>query len=152
MPDKAHWVRPMNKTTTRSGGKAYQRTDTENRALAYSNFHRTLDRSLLATDVDFIEWRYRDGELVPVGVIEVTRVDKGVFVTETYLKAILYRFEHRDMQAKAARKVAEALGTKAYIVLFREDCSEFWVYCLTTRQGFNKVLTPEQFEDFLKRL
>jgi hypothetical protein len=140
----------MNKTP--SGSKAYQRTDTENRVLAYSAFHRTLDKTLLATDVDFIEWRYRNGELVPVGVMEVTRVDNGVPVKQHYLDAILERFEKRDMQAKAARKVALALGTKAYIVLFREDCSEFWVYCLTTKQGFNRPLTPVQFEDFLKSL
>jgi hypothetical protein len=44
-------------------------------------------------DVDFIEWRIRDGELVAVGVMEVTRVDNGITVTQAYLDAIISRFE-----------------------------------------------------------
>ena len=141
----------MDKKWTRSGAKAYQRTDTEWRIKPYSDWHRTLDSSLLMVDVDFIEWRFRYGQLVAVGVMEVTRVDKGREVGKPYLDAIISRFERRDMQARAARKVADALGTNTYIVLFREDCSEFWVYNLTTRSTWQHY-TPEQMEDFLKRL
>ncbi len=102
-------------------------------------------------DVDFIEWCYRDGELVAAGVMEVTRVDLGMAVTQTYLDAIIQRFEERDMQAQAARKVADALGVKAFIVLFRADCSEFWVYNLTDRRGW-WPLAPARMEAFLQQL
>jgi len=102
-------------------------------------------------DVDFIEWRYRNGDWVPVGVMEVTRVDAGRHVGEAYLNAIIQRYEQRDLQARAARKVAAALGTKAYIVLFRADCSEFWVYNLTDR-GKWLYLRPDAMERFLKDL
>ena len=112
----------MEKKVTPSGAKAYQRTDAEWRIKPYSDWHRTLASNLLMLDVDFIEWRYRNGELAPVGVMEVTRVDRGRTVDQRYTDAILQRFEQRDLQARAARKVAEALKTKAYIVLFRQDC------------------------------
>lgn len=88
-------------------------------------------------DVDFIEWRFRptqgegEPEMYAAGVIEVTRVDKGKNVDERYKNQVLTRYDARDLQGKAARKLAQALNTKAYIVLFREDCSEFWVYNLT---------------------
>lgn len=141
----------MFKKTTASGSKAYQRTDTENRIKPYSDWHRTLDRKLLMLDVDFIEWRYRNGQLVAVGVMEVTRVDNGKQVNEQYLSAIINRFETRDLQARAAKQVAAALKTHAYILLFREDCTEFWIYNLSTPNGW-KYLEPEQMHNFLKSL
>jgi hypothetical protein len=112
----------MEKKITVSGAKAYQRADAEWRIKPYSDWHRTLSSKLLMLDVDYVEWRYRNGELAPVGVMEVTRVDRGRTVDARYLDAIAHRFEQRDLQAQAARKVAEALKTKAYIVLFRQDC------------------------------
>ena len=141
----------MQKKFTPSGAKAYQRSDTEWRIKPYSDWHRTLDRRLLMLDVDFVEWRYRGNDLVAVGVMEVTRVDKGKVVSSAYLNAIIQRFEERDLQARAARKVAAALKTKAYIVLFREDCSEFWIYNLTDRQGWN-YYGAEGMEKFLLSL
>lgn len=141
----------MHKKRTGSGAKAYQRSDSEWRAKPYSDWHRTLERRLLMTDVDFIEWRYRDGEIVAVGVMEVTRVDAGKRVTRGYLTAIIRRFEQRDFQAAVARKVADALDTKAYIVLFREDCSEFWVYNLTDREGWT-YFKEAGMEQFLENL
>lgn len=141
----------MEKKTTESGAKAHQRADTEWRIQPYSDWHRTLSKDLLMLDVDFIEWRFRNGELVPVGVMEVTRVDHGKDVNDRYLNAILKRFNERDLQGRAARKVAEALATKAYIVLFREDCSEFWVYNLTDEHGWHYFI-PIGMERFLERL
>jgi tryptophan 2,3-dioxygenase len=141
----------MHKKTTSTGAKAYQRADTEWRIKPYSDWHRTLSKKLLMLDVDFIEWRYRHGKLVAVGVMEVTRVDKDKEVNQQYLRAIRQRFEERDVQAQAARKVAAALGTKAYIVLFREDCSEFWLYDLTETKGWYH-LSPERMEKFLESL
>jgi hypothetical protein len=141
----------MEKTVTASGAKAYQRADAEWRIKPYSDWHRTLSSKLLMLDVDTVEWRYRNGELAPVGVMEVTRVDRGRTVDAHYLDAITRRFEQRDLQAQAARKVAEALKTKAYIVLFRQDCSEFWVSNLTDRTGWTHY-TPQQMAEFLQKL
>lgn len=141
----------MYKKTTPSGAKAHQRTDLEWRIQPYSDWHRTLDRSLLMLDVDFIEWRFRNNQLVPVGVMEVTRVDVGKVVNDNYLQAIISRYEERDIQARATRLVASALRTKAFIVLFRQDCSEFWIYNLTDRTQWTHF-TPAEMETFLKNL
>jgi hypothetical protein len=141
----------LEKKLTASGAKAHQRNDTEHRLRPYSDWHRTLDRALLMLDVDYIEWRIIGGELVAVGVMEVTRVDQGREVTQGYLDAILHRYNERDIQSRAARKVAEALDTKAYIVLFREDCSEFWVYNLSETRGWYHT-SPVGMERWLTRL
>jgi hypothetical protein len=141
----------VEKKRTGTGAKAYQRNDAEWRIKPYSDWHRTLSKDLLMLDIDFIEWRYKNGELVPAGVMEVTRVDLGKEVSQSYLDKIIERYEQRDLQAAAARKVAAALRTKAYIILFRENCSEFWVYNLTNRRGWWH-LDPAQMEEFLKRL
>ena len=141
----------LEKKLTCSGAKAHQRGDTENRILPYSLWHRTLDRSLLMLDVDFIEWRFQNGELIAVGVMEVTRVDSAKDVNENYLNSILRRYDSRDLQGNVARKVAEALKTRAYIVLFRENCSEFWVYDLTYNRGWMHF-DPKEMKAFLKRL
>ena len=141
----------MDKQVTATGAKAYQRADTEWRIKPYSDWHRTLSKNLLMLDVDFIEWRIRDGALVAVGVMEVTRADKDKVVSQGYLNAIIQRYEERDLQARVARQVAAALRTKAYIVLFREDCSEFWTYNLTDRTGWVHR-SAKQMAEFLESL
>mgnify|MGYP003650627675 CR=1 FL=1 len=138
---------------TDSNAKARQRTDTENRCLAYSDFHRTLGRHLLATDVDNVEWRFRNGDLRAVGVMEITRIDGDQKIGKPYLDAILERFTERDtFQSKAALTVAAALKTHVYIVLYRADCTEFWVYRLSDGHGFNNPLTAADYEKFLEAL
>lgn len=141
----------MDKKLTDSGAKARQREDSEWRAKQYSDWHRTLDKSLLMSDVDFIEWRFIDRKLVAVGVMEVSRADNDKDVNQGYLNAIIRRYEERDLQKRTAVAVAQALNTKAWIVLFREDCSEFWVYNLTSMRGWWHR-TPVQMKEFLKSL
>ncbi len=109
-------------------------------------------------DVDFIEWRFRrnregESEMYAVGVMEVTRVDKGKTVDESYKRQVLARYNERDLQGKAARKLAEALNTKAYIVLFREDCSEFWIYDLTSNwENWRYLPNPDLMASFIRGL
>lgn len=141
----------MKKKLTESGAKAYQRNDNENRIKQYSDWHRTLDKDLLMLDVDFIEWSIKNGELIPVGVMEVTRVDKGKEVNQQYLDAITSRYEERDLQARATTHVARKLNTKAWIILFREGCEEFWVYNLSNNRGWWH-LQPTGMVRFLKQL
>ena len=122
----------------------------ENRALGYSNWHRTLDKSLYALDVDFIEWRRRNGNIVPVALIEITRVDNNVFVGKTYLDNIVKRYDD-GIQGLCSLKVSRALGIKAYIVLFRENLNEFWLYNLSEKRGWTK-LSQREYVGFLKSL
>jgi hypothetical protein len=59
-----------------------------------------------------------------------------------YQRKILDRMLGRDMQAVAARTVANSLGVGLYIVLFTRDLEHFYVYNVTAREGwahFNEV-------------
>lgn len=131
--------------------KALQRSDGEHRVKPYMDWRRTIKRGLYMLDVDDIEWRYRNGKQVAVGVLEMTRVDGDKPVGEGYFQAVLNRFLNRDMQGKTTKIIAEALGTHAYIVIFRYNCSEFFVYNLTL-EGAWVTYNEKQFIEFLDAL
>jgi len=140
----------MNKKTLKDGQKAYQRSDKENRVQPYLDWHRNL-KGLYMLDVDSIEWRFKKGIMTPVAVIEITRVDNDKIVTRKYLDAIIERFFKRDMQGKATLHVANALSCPAFITLFKEDCSMFYVYNLTDAEYWVKY-TPAEYTGFLEQL
>tara|TARA_B100000519_G_scaffold108549_1_gene94051 strand:+ start:4856 stop:5284 length:429 start_codon:yes stop_codon:yes gene_type:complete len=129
--------------------KKINRPETQDRAKEFQQWHRTLGRRLLASDVDLVEWRLIDGELVPVGVLEITLADWPP--TEPYLDAIIHRYEKKDVQGRTARHVADALGCKAWIVCYTQGCKKFWVWNLTESKGWFKFNT-EQMELFLEGL
>lgn len=141
----------MEKLLTANGTKAQQRPDDEYRIKPYLQWHRSLGNGMYMLDVDCIEWRFRNGKLVAVGVLEVTRRDGDLPVRAAYLEKIVQRFNSRDMQGKAARMVAEALNTNAYIVLFRYNCQEFFVYNLSDPGPWQRF-NDEQFQQFLRSL
>lgn len=148
----------IEKKLNESGVKAYQRSDLENRVKPYFDFHRTLDRSLTAQDVDNVEYSIRydtEGNMVvcPRAVIELTRYDVNDLYKEptpAYLEAILKRFQ-RDAQGNFICAIAKLLNVDAYIVLFKTDCSMFWVYNLS-KKGLWETQNAEGHELFLKRL
>ena len=112
------------------------------RAALYRNYRRTLkgppgawDDLGCATDVDNVEWRYRDGGWQPAAVFELTRVDGDLELPESYFGNIAARFR-TEVQGKIAKIVARRFDCKAWIVLFRYDCSEFWIYNLTDDRGW----------------
>ena len=142
----------MNKKTLPNGAKAYQRKDKEDRAIVYRDWHREL-KGLYMFDLDSVEWRYKNGVGVPVAIIELTRVDherngRPIVVSKRYLDAILERFLERDTQGKFIMHMASCVNVPAYLTLFREDCSQFWVYNITEAIYWVKY-TPEEYKDFL---
>lgn len=141
----------MDKVLTALGSKAYQRTDTEWRIKAYSDWRRTIKGPPYMIDADDIEWRFVGGQPFPAAVIEVTRVDNEIPVGAKYLQAIISRFEERDSQAKVARKLASLLKVEAYITLFRHACTEFWVYNLSRRTPW-VYYKPDEYQAFLRLL
>jgi hypothetical protein len=108
----------------------------EDRTAVYRRFRRTI-RQAGATDFDQVEWRYNDHKnLVPVALLELTRVDGNMPVPAGYLNAILARYMERDWQGALAVAGAGYLGVRAWIVAFRYDLTEFWVYNLSDRRGW----------------
>ena len=88
------------------------------------------DTRCFAWDVDLIEWRRIEGRdgLVPVGVFELSRIDGGVHPPPLYFEKILV---NQAPKIEMAKRVAKALFTEAYYVVFREDMSELWTYNLS---------------------
>jgi hypothetical protein len=146
----------MEKETLDNGVKAHQRTDFEDRAREYREWHRmALSGRFTMYDVDAIEWRGLDGQAVAVGVFELTRVDGEREVTLPYLQAIIERFFERDsLQGQVAIIVARELKTKAYISLYRQGCSEFWVYCLSDGpdQRWTHYRNQDSYATFIRGL
>jgi hypothetical protein len=137
---------------TEDGGKDHQRDDWEDRAKEYREWHyRELSRKCYAWDVDLIEWREKDGRLVPKAVCELTRMDFALYgeTLARYQAAILERMNGRDAQATTARMVANSLGVGLYIVLFTRDLEHFYVYNVTGREGWahlNEVQWRQKLE------
>jgi hypothetical protein len=127
----------------------------------YQDWHRRLRQAYnvaaYAADVDLIEWRLRGGVFVPVALTEISRVPNRyqggelVSLPDEYRAAVLERYNSRDLQGHSSRTVARALGIHAYIVLYREDCSEFWIYNLTRGTGWVH-LNPEAMVDFVREM
>lgn len=140
----------MEKKQTLEGTKAYQRNDVEHRAKPYLEWRRHITGGLYLNDIDSIEWRARGGVLKPVAVIEVTRVDLGKQVGSGYLSAITDRFMNRDTQGYMTQYIAHKLEVPAYINLFRQDNSEFWIYSFSDKTWSYK--SPQQMVEFLRSL
>ena len=108
----------------------------EDRTAAYRAFRRTIKQAG-ATDFDQIEWRFNEGgHPYPVGLLELSRVDGNVRLPQTYLDNVLTRIMKRDWQGRLAVRAAEILRVRAWMVLFRWDLTEFWVYNLTHTRGW----------------
>lgn len=129
--------------------KQVNRPETKDRAKEFQQWHRTLGRRLLASDVDLVEWRFIDGELVAVGVLEITLADCEP--SDQYLDAIIHRYEKKDVQGRTARRVADSLGCKAWIVCYTQGCKNFWVWNLTESKGWFRF-DNKQMELFLEGL
>jgi hypothetical protein len=119
-----------------SGIKGKRRGDSEDRAQAYRDWRMGIGGGLYVMDIDQVEWRLVGDHPSPVALVELTRVDGNMKIPQTYLDAIVARFTKRDGQASLLLRVAESLGINAWISLFRWDLSEFWVYNLSTGDGW----------------
>jgi len=133
----------LTKKLTINGTKAIQRDDREDRLRDYKKWIYDQPK-LYASDIDQVEWGYKNGEENPVAVLELTRVDKNYRPSTGYFDAIIHRFEVRDTQARRIRKIANRLQVDAYIVAFLQDLSEFSMYNLSNPNGWNH-LSPQEY-------
>ena len=122
--------------------KQHHRKDHEDRAKIYRDWHRDLSDELKCQDIDQVEYKkLEDDTVIPLANLEITRADMDITVTRNYLDAIVARMED-DGQANAAREFARRMRVEAWIVLFRVNLAEFWIYNLTKRQGWAHVNQP----------
>jgi hypothetical protein len=123
----------------------------EDRTAPYRTFRRTFGGPCV-TDFDQIEWR-KDGSgvWIPVALLELTRIDGGRRIPDSYLAAILKRILIRDPQGELAKLAAGRLGCKAWMVPFRHDLGEFWVYNLTDGRGWWHM-NATGYQDWIRNL
>jgi hypothetical protein len=133
------------------GAKGRQHHTREDRTLDYRAWHRTWASSCFVSDIDQLEWRMIGGEVTPVALIELTRIDGAPNPPASYFRAILTRFEERDAQAKAARTFARLLGVTAWIVVYHHDLSNLWVYNLSNSRGWFSM-SPTGYQRWLENL
>ncbi len=111
--------------------KGWQLPTKEDRSLPYRNWRRKLTFPGAVTDIDQVEWRYRaDGSSCAVALLEITRVDGNERVPPSYFQNILLRMYQRDGQASLAISAAESFDTDCWVVAWRENLEDFWVYPL----------------------
>lgn len=142
---------------TQAGAKGQQRADkyTANRQGNYSRWRYEITESpeikahgLYSTDFDFVEWSFNwNGDLVAAAVIDATQADNTINVSDTYLESILKRF-NTQMQGKCLTFASTNFRCNSYILLFRQDCSEFWLYNWTEKKGW-KYMTREEHIEWL---
>ncbi len=118
----------LQKKLLENGQKARQRDDHEDRAYQYRDWLRTQNISGVSQDADMIHWRYKEGELKPFAITELTRCDKEQDPGLNYCCAISNRFFIRDFQGKIVEALARELHVPAYILLFPPSVSWIWAY------------------------
>ncbi len=123
----------------------------EDRTFAYRKWKRSLGGGLYATDIDQVEWRRQDDALVPVALLELSRVDGGMRLPQTYLEGARVRIEERDPQGRQAQQLAFMLGIPVYFVLFRATLKDFWVRELFSDEKW-LYLNQRQYVTWLRSL
>ena len=143
-------MKTLEKKVNNFGGKTRQRDDREDRLIDYRLWKYKLNK-LYTTDVDQIEWRIIDGQMKPVAVLEMTRIDDDNIPGPNYFKAIINRFETRDTQKYTITHVANRLNVDVYIVAFLKNLSYYMVYNLSKGDKWEKY-NEYQYINWLQKL
>ena len=133
--------------------KKHNREDTEDRSFAYRDARWNLNYGC-AQDVDYVEYKIVNGEIVYVAVLELTLRETPENLPNppaAYFEQVKKRYS-TESQGKFTKATAKRLGVDAYIVVFNEDASRFWVYNLSKGYGFNNELSREKYFNWLKNL
>lgn len=135
----------------------------EDRLRVYRGWRMELGSGLFASDIDQVEWRSVDGELVPVALLEVTRVSvkeelRDFRYWQEYLAKIIERYQGTEggAQGEMAQRLSEMLRVPVYIVAHWPDLSRFWVCCWWDPIGQRRTawypMTLAEYLSFLRRM
>ena len=133
--------------------KKHNRTDTEDRSFAYRDARWNLNFGAVQ-DVDHIEYKIVNGEVVYVAVLELTLRETPKNLRNppsSYFERVKKRYL-TGSQGKFTIQTAKRLGVDAFIVVFNEDATRFWVYNMSKNYGFNREINQKQYFDWLKSL
>jgi len=154
MSNPIDWSDRSSRQEYSDGTKKHQREDKADRTADYREWRRVLGSPYYVADIDQVELRKRgpglDG-LRPVASLELTRTDSDYHISWDYTENIRKRFVERDAQGLIATELAGLLGVHAWIVLYRHDLTEFWVYNLS-RPIYWMHLSRDQYRRWLMML
>lgn len=131
------------------GAKMHQRSDREDRTHDYRAWRRQQESTPYTNDIDHVEWRVEDNRIIPVAVLELTRIDDND-CSGAYLQAILKRY-YAQGQGRFIVHCADQLNCDAYIVAYYQDLTVFHLYNLSAQQGW-KIMSHIQYSQWLRSL
>jgi hypothetical protein len=132
-----------------TGTKSHQRKDREDRTLDFRNFRRTFEGAPYVNDIDLVEWRMEGDTVVPVAVLELTRIDDNHH-SGAYLQSILARFSSQG-QGLFITQAADRLGCDAYIVAYYQDLTVYCLYNLSEKRGW-RIVNPTDYQQWVRSL
>lgn len=104
--------------------------------------------------MDYVEYKIVDRKIVYVAVLELTLRETPEDLhnpPKSYFNQVKRRYS-TEAQGKFTKATAKRLGVDAYVVVFNEDATRFWVYNLSKDYGFRNELTREEYFSWLKKL
>jgi len=127
--------------TRDSSGKRTDKTGT--RDLTFNNWHRKyLSRRCYATDIDFYEYRYEDGDIIPKAFLEVkqSHVRQKKYIASSNVKAVY--------------ELARKSGLRFCIVLYKivdeeQLICDFWVWEIKNLSDIDSY-EEDKFHEFFK--
>ena len=124
---------------------------------ARTEFYRTWRTNIgvgAVCDVDQIEYRYINGEIIPVAVIEIGVADYGPppgLLDESHPNSFPARLNPRRGQGALLRLVAEKLNVCFYGVLLLKDQTEQF-HCWNFTKGRYRMMTTQEYVNWLGSL
>ena len=114
---------------------------TNERPTDYSKWHRALPDYCMAQDVDWVEYRSINEELIPVAIIETGRKDRTRF---------------KDAQIIISKQIAKALDVPIFFVEYYIDEKDYKNnrFIVKKLDDTNKVITlnNHEYSEFIKGL
>lgn len=115
------------------------------RDLIFNDWHRSnIGRTCYVTDVDFLEYRFINGELVLKAIFEA----KEWHVIEP-------KYIEECANFKAIKKLAEKAEIPFYFIWYKKvknNIEKFKLWDITKSKEEAKEMTPKEFKDFIEGL
>jgi hypothetical protein len=120
------------------------------RDLSFSKWHRkSLGRACLVTDVDFLEYRFLNNNVILKAMFEVK---KGYVTAPKYVED--------NANFKAIKLLAQKAGVPFYHIWYHKDnyddenenIKEFTLWDTSKPRSTEKRMTPDQLKDFIENL
>ena len=113
---------------------------TGERPTDYSKWHRTLPDYCKAKDIDWIEYREKNGSVIPVAVIEVGRWRRTKFVGN---------------QVTISKHIAEKLGIPLFFVEYTikpNDYDKNVFKVINMQDGSERIMSNMEYSNFIEGL